>query len=107
MGIGNVGAVVLAALLVFAVGCGDKMKSEGHSDGPKMEGMTGSVDSAEAEKIAQKTCPVGKNKIDPEVFVEHAGRKIYFCCPGCDKAFQKDPAKYVKLVDEEIAQGGS
>ncbi len=107
MGMGTVGVVVATALLAFTVGCGEEMKSEGHSGGAKMEGMAGSVDTAAAEKIAQKTCPVGKNKIDPKVFVEHVGRKIYFCCPGCDKVFQQDPAKYVKLVDEEIAQGGS
>jgi xanthine dehydrogenase accessory factor len=26
---------------------------------------------------------------------EHAGQTYYFCCPGCRRTFQKDPAKYV------------
>ncbi len=26
---------------------------------------------------------------------EHAGQIYYFCCPGCRRTFQKDPAKYV------------
>ena len=26
---------------------------------------------------------------------EHQGKKYYFCAPGCQKAFEADPAKYV------------
>lgn len=26
----------------------------------------------------------------------HAGRDYYFCCPGCKKTFDKDPARYLK-----------
>jgi YHS domain-containing protein len=58
-------------------------------------------------EIAQKTCPVMGGKIDPKVYVEYKDRKIYFCCPGCEKAFNKDPEKYVKKVDAEIAKAGS
>jgi Cu+-exporting ATPase len=27
--------------------------------------------------------------------VEHEGKTYYFCCGGCDKKFQADPAKYL------------
>jgi YHS domain-containing protein len=27
--------------------------------------------------------------------VEYEGKTYYFCCSGCDKAFQKDPKKYL------------
>jgi len=53
--------------------------------------------------IAQKTCPVMGNPIDPEVYVDYQGRRIYFCCPGCDKKFLADPGKYLPKVDAEIA----
>ncbi|MCK4998304.1 MAG: YHS domain-containing protein, partial [Anaerohalosphaera sp.] len=23
------------------------------------------------------------------------GKKVYFCCPGCDAEFKKDPEKYI------------
>jgi len=34
-------------------------------------------------------------KINPEVFVEYKGKKVYFCCPDCKAKFQADPEKYV------------
>lgn len=48
-------------------------------------------------------CPVMGNEVDPTVFVDYEGRRIGFCCPGCDELFLKDPAKYLKKVDAEIA----
>lgn len=42
----------------------------------------------------QVKCPVMGGAPDPEVFVEHNGEKIHFCCKGCDAKFEKDPAKY-------------
>jgi YHS domain-containing protein len=27
---------------------------------------------------------------------EYKGKTYYFCAPGCKKAFDKDPAKYLK-----------
>ncbi len=44
---------------------------------------------------AQKTCPVMGDPINPEVFTEHEGTKVYFCCKECIGEFQNDPAKYV------------
>lgn len=48
----------------------------------------------------QATCPVMGGAVDPEVFVEHEGQKVYFCCDGCDKKFKADPAKYVAKLKE-------
>lgn len=42
--------------------------------------------------------PVCKMEVDErtERFVsEYKGRKYYFCSPGCKKAFDKDPEKYL------------
>ena len=30
------------------------------------------------------------------------GRLVRFCCAGCDHSFEKDPAKYLAIVDEAI-----
>jgi YHS domain-containing protein len=40
------------------------------------------------------TCPVMGGKVNKKVFTVHNGKKVYFCCPGCDKTFEKDPEKY-------------
>jgi YHS domain-containing protein len=33
--------------------------------------------------------------IDPNVFVTHEGKKVYFCCKDCIPKFEKEPAKYM------------
>ncbi|MCQ8902766.1 MAG: YHS domain-containing protein [Methanothrix sp.] len=42
--------------------------------------------------------PVCKMEVDERTakFVsEYRGRKYYFCAPGCKRAFDKDPEKYL------------
>ncbi len=57
-----------------------------------------------AKEIAgteQTTCPVMEgNPIKKAHFVEYQGKKVYFCCPGCDKKFQAEPAKYVAKLPQ-------
>lgn len=42
----------------------------------------------------QVVCPVSGEPADRNVFADHDGQKVYFCCAGCAKKFQRDPAKY-------------
>jgi YHS domain-containing protein len=42
----------------------------------------------------QVLCPVSREPVDPKVFIEYEGAKVYFCCKGCIEKFQKDPEKY-------------
>jgi YHS domain-containing protein len=44
----------------------------------------------------QTTCPVMESPIKKSVFTVYQGKKVYFCCPGCEKTFNKDPEKYAK-----------
>jgi len=49
----------------------------------------------------QETCPVMGGKINKDLFVDHAGKRIYVCCQGCIDAVKKSPAKYIeKLADK-------
>src|ERR1039457_6901529 len=54
-----------------------------------------------------KTCVVSGDKLgemgDPFVYA-YNGREIKFCCKGCLKDFNKEPAKYIKLIDEGEAK---
>ncbi|MEO0137266.1 MAG: YHS domain-containing protein [candidate division WOR-3 bacterium] len=48
-------------------------------------------------------CPVTgeKFKITQHTrFVDYQGKRYYFCCPGCDKQFLKDPEKYINQMHE-------
>lgn len=52
----------------------------------------------EAKPGDKTTCPVSGEEFVVEATspkVEHDGKTYYFCCSGCDKKFQANPAKYV------------
>jgi Cu(I)/Ag(I) efflux system membrane fusion protein len=49
----------------------------------------------------QTLCPVMGGKINRDVFVDYKGKRIYFCCPGCDGKFREDPEKYLKQMRDK------
>lgn len=59
-----------------------------------------------AKPYPLKTCIVSGEEINdkgdmkPHVFV-HEGQEIKLCCKSCLKDFKKDPAKYLKKIEEE------
>ncbi len=61
----------------------------------------GTVSVATAQEIVQTTCPVMVgNKIDPNIFTEYEGKKVYFCCMKCKAAFEASPEKYLGLLPQ-------
>lgn len=54
-----------------------------------------------------KNCIVSGNKLgemgEPYLF-KYQDREIKFCCKGCVKDFQKEPAKYIKKIQEAEAK---
>ena len=48
----------------------------------------------------QTLCPVMGNPINKESFIEYKGKKVYFCCGGCDKTFLADPEKYLPKLPQ-------
>lgn len=74
----SVGVAVLVSFVLVA-GCG-KAKTE----------------------TGQLTCPVMHDPVNPKIFTEYEGRKIYFCMESCKAEFAKNPKKYVKIVDAEL-----
>jgi YHS domain-containing protein len=58
--------------------------------------------------VGNKICPVSGEKITIEssmapVTYEYKGKVYNLCCSGCVKAFAKDPEKYSKIADDEVA----
>jgi Cu(I)/Ag(I) efflux system membrane fusion protein len=47
---------------------------------------------------AQTHCPVMGGEINRDVYADHKGMRIYFCCAGCDSAFKEDPEKYLNQM---------
>ncbi len=56
---------------------------------------------AEAPAKPQTTCPVLAGNVNKEVYADYKGQRVYFCCPGCDVEFKKDPEKYLQKMKEQ------
>ncbi len=54
-----------------------------------------------ADTKPQTLCPVLGGNIDKKAYIDYQGKRIYFCCPGCDAEFKKDPEKYMKKIQEQ------
>ncbi len=49
----------------------------------------------------QRLCPVMEGMpIDKNIYVDHDGKRVYFCCAGCVSAFEADPEKYMEKLTE-------
>ncbi|MFC1851198.1 hypothetical protein ACFL27_13465 [candidate division CSSED10-310 bacterium] len=51
-----------------------------------------------SELKPQTKCPVMGGDVNKEVFTDHDGQRIYFCCSECIKEFKKDPDKYLAKI---------
>ena len=60
---------------------------------------------AAAVNVGNKVCPVTGEKIVElgKDTVEYEGKIYNMCCPMCKEKFLADPAKYVAIVDQELA----
>ena len=50
---------------------------------------------------AQTVCPVSGGKINKGLHADYQGQRVYFCCPGCDGPFLREPEKYLKSMKEQ------
>ena len=85
--------VLFIGSMVLATGA---IGAEGH----KMSGHKAGITKT---KTAQKNCPVMGGKINPKLYYQYKGQKIYVCCPGCIATIKKNPEMYLKKVQKEIA----
>jgi YHS domain-containing protein len=54
-----------------------------------------------ADAKPQTTCPVLAGNVNKQVYADYKGKRIYFCCQGCDAEFKKNPDKYMKKLKEQ------
>ncbi len=115
------------ALLLFAQGCAKKEEPVAQPPMPKPSASEPAMGQTQSETLAgaaketaaaakdtvmaageqmaaaieQKICPVMEgNPINPDIFVEYKGKKVYFCCNGCQEKFLADPEKYISKLPQ-------
>lgn len=61
-------------------------------------GMLGGGSATAADSspgLTNTICPVMEDEpVDPAFFVEHEGRRVYFCCDLCIRRFKANPGRY-------------
>jgi YHS domain-containing protein len=74
--------------------------------------LAGSVSFGADKETKDKAYPLDKCVVSGEKLGEmgkpyvfkHEGREVQLCCKDCLKDFKKDPAKYMKKLDEAEAK---
>ena len=103
------GVLALAGVIgagSLLVGCG-RSETPAPSASSEQAPATAATPAATAPETtapadhAQTTCPVMGGKINKAIFADYQGKRVYFCCAGCPAEFQKDPAKYVKILEDQ------
>jgi YHS domain-containing protein len=82
-------AVVLAGAWLL-VGCES-------SESAKIDAATA---AAAYQSPEQTTCPITGGPIDKNIYTVYQGKKVYFCCEGCKRAFEKNPQKYLDKLPQ-------
>ena len=64
--------------------------------------LMGKADADHAASAPQQTtCPVMVGiPIDPALFVDYQGRRVYLCCKTCEKLFSENPEEYLKNLPQ-------
>lgn len=108
-------SVIGIIAMMMVVGC--KRASDGHDHHDhdhdhdhSHEKAPPAAAAATPEQIAAyplDACVVTNEKLDDHgkpYDIIHQGRLVRFCCKDCEEDFNKDPAKYLKIIDEAAAQ---
>ncbi len=61
------------------------------------------ADGVVPESVQKKDPVCGMNLMDKSVQADWKGRRLRFCSDTCKESFLKDPAKYLKTLDEKPA----
>lgn len=90
--------MILGGFMFILSGCG----ADDHEHDQVQEPQAQVVDDGE---LAQKTCPVMGLAIDRDIYVDHEGTRVYFCCADCLAQFEENPEKYMEIYHEQLGKG--
>jgi len=100
-------AVVLSVGLFLFDGCkksedtlAQKTQEMHDHEGHEPAAMEAEPAAQTASVIEQETCPVMGAAINKDLFTEYKGKKVYFCCEGCEEKFLANPEQYVAQLPQ-------
>ena len=95
-----IGILLTGAAMVVS-GCGGQEGPDAASEAGVRSGRDVSPSeeaSSSAELRPQEFCPVMGGGINLDLYADHDGKRVYFCCEGCSEAFEKNPEKYIESL---------
>jgi YHS domain-containing protein len=95
--------MLMSLLLVGLIMLNGCKKSEPAPTETSAETIAATMDEpaeAVAAVVEQTTCPVMGAPINKALFTEYKGKKVYFCCPGCEEKFEAEPDKYIAKLPQ-------
>jgi len=64
----------------------------------------GAPASVTPQPIVQTRCPVLENQdVDPNIYSDYQGKRVYFCCVSCKADFDANPEKYLAQLPQFAA----
>lgn len=49
----------------------------------------------------QTICPVMGGDINKNIYADHSGKRVYFCCSICESQFKKSPEIFIKKLEHQ------
>ena len=68
--------------------------------------VTSSHAEDKEDPLAGIKCVVSGKDINPEATADYRDGKVYFCCPGCPNAFEKNTAKFAAKANAQLVATG-
>ncbi|MDH5609060.1 MAG: XdhC family protein [Cyclobacteriaceae bacterium] len=65
--------------------------------------MTGRDVQVKDDYFLNPVCNLPISKADAKYITEYKNHTLYFCCDGCKISFDKDPEKYIAIMDKQDA----
>ena len=103
-------ACLLTGLLIVGLiapnGCKKSEPAPSEMSADTMQGHEGhehmamQAEQAITSALEQTTCPIMGTAINKALFTEYKGKKVYFCCPGCEDKFTAEPEKYIAKLPQ-------
>ena len=92
----------------------DESMNQNQQMGSMMSDQKETTTASKAVEVGNKICPVSGDKVpvpgekgamgDKLVKYEYNGKIYNLCCPMCIKDFKKNPEKYSKIAEDEVAK---
>jgi len=66
------------------------------------EVQAGAAEAQAPAIVKQTTCPVMEGApINPGIYADANGKRVYFCCHACQSEFKANPEKYIEKLEKQ------